>query len=116
MIFFLFPGEFLAGQLRHVEAAVQYVRAAELRPRDYDLATSAATALRQAGRGHEAEIWYKRAVAIRPQVNYYSFSLHQYNIDFSLITTRNLKPSTTRLSITVMRNKSFSPSVVVRHC
>lgn len=65
----LVAGEFLAGQGRHREAAVQYVKAAELRPADYDLVVAAATALRQAERKNDAETWYKKAVALRPMVS-----------------------------------------------
>lgn len=59
----------MAGQRRHAEAAVHYVRASELRPEDYELTMAAATALRQADRRAEAERWYKRTVTMRPLVN-----------------------------------------------
>lgn len=48
---------------------MQYVRAAELKPADYDLVVAAATALRQAERKADAERWYKKAVALRPTVS-----------------------------------------------
>lgn len=46
-----------------------YEKAAELRPRDYELAVAAATAMRQAGRQNDAEKWYRKAVSLKPQVN-----------------------------------------------
>lgn len=60
----------MASQGRHAEAAVHYVRAAELRADDYELAVAAATALRQADRRVEAERWYHRAVAMKPLVSF----------------------------------------------
>lgn len=68
-IFFLYiTGEFLASRRRHKEAAVLYEKSAELRPNDYELAVAAATAMRQAGRYHDAEKWYRKAVFLKPTV------------------------------------------------
>jgi Flp pilus assembly protein TadD len=59
----------LASRRRYKEAAVMYEKAAELRPRDYELAVAAATAMRQAGRHQEAERWYRTAVDLKPSVS-----------------------------------------------
>lgn len=59
-------GEFLASRGRHKEAAVLYEKAAELRPREFELAVATATAMRQAGRHSDAERWYRRAVILKP--------------------------------------------------
>ncbi|KAF7276476.1 hypothetical protein GWI33_010263, partial [Rhynchophorus ferrugineus] len=57
---------FLASNRRYKEAATMYEKAAELRQDDYELAVAAATAMRKAGRQHEAEQWYRRAVHMKP--------------------------------------------------
>lgn len=67
----MFAGEFLASRRRHKEAAVLYEKSAELRPNDYELAVAAATAMRQAGRYHDAEKWYRKAVSIKPTVIFF---------------------------------------------
>lgn len=69
--FLVVAGEFLASLQRHSEAAVQYVRAAELSPEDYELVVAAATALRQAERRQDAEHWYRIAVHLRPTVSFF---------------------------------------------
>lgn len=63
-------GEFLASRRRYKEAAGMYETAAELRPKDQELAVAAATAMRQAGRHSEAEQWYRTAVGLKPTVSY----------------------------------------------
>ena len=55
---------------RYSEAALVYLKAAQLAPDQYDLVVSAATALRQAGRHKEAENVYRQAVLLRPKVIY----------------------------------------------
>jgi Flp pilus assembly protein TadD len=65
----------LASRRRYKEAAVMYEKAAELRPRDYELAVAAATAMRQAGRHQEAERWYRTAVDLKPSVSKKLFPL-----------------------------------------
>lgn len=67
LLYFL-TGEFLASRGRYKEAAVLYEKAAELKPRDYELAVAAATAMRQASRHDEAERWYRKAVILKPTV------------------------------------------------
>lgn len=62
-------GEFLASHGRYKEAAGLYEKAAILRPRDYELAVAAATAMRQADRLQDAEYWYRKAVHLRPTVS-----------------------------------------------
>jgi len=61
-----FPGLFLTSQGRLVEAAEEQLRAAELSRSDYELSVAAASALRQADRREEAEIWYRHAASLRP--------------------------------------------------
>ena len=61
-------GQFLAIQGRHGEAAEAYVTAASLTPSDYDIIVGAANALRQVGDNLQAEVYYEKAVALRPQV------------------------------------------------
>lgn len=70
MYIFFILGQFLSELERHSEAATQYLRAAELAPKQYDLVLSAATALRQAGQNQQAETLYRKAVALRPEVRY----------------------------------------------
>ena len=52
------------------EAANHYIRAAELKPADYELVITVATVLRQANRKTEAEYWYRKAVKMKPFVSY----------------------------------------------
>ncbi|XP_043267624.1 protein O-mannosyl-transferase TMTC2 [Venturia canescens] len=59
-------GMFLTAQGRLSEAAEEQLRAAELSKSDYELSVGAASALRQADRRDEAEIWYRHAVGLRP--------------------------------------------------
>ncbi|XP_018394769.1 PREDICTED: transmembrane and TPR repeat-containing protein CG4341-like isoform X1 [Cyphomyrmex costatus] len=59
-------GLFLTSQGRLVEAAEEQLRAAELLRSDYELSVAAASALRQADRRDEAEIWYRHAASLRP--------------------------------------------------
>ncbi|XP_043487611.1 protein O-mannosyl-transferase TMTC2-like isoform X1 [Polistes fuscatus] len=59
-------GIFLTSQGRLAEAAEEQLRAAELSRSDYELSVAAASALRQADRRDEAEIWYKHAANLRP--------------------------------------------------
>lgn len=61
-----FSGLFLTSQGRLVEAAEEQLRAAELSRSDYELSVAAASALRQADRRDEAEIWYRHAANLRP--------------------------------------------------
>lgn len=61
-----FSGLFLTSQGRLVEAAEEQLRAAELSRSDYELSVTAASALRQADRRDEAEIWYRHAANLRP--------------------------------------------------
>ncbi|XP_034934721.1 protein O-mannosyl-transferase TMTC2-like isoform X2 [Chelonus insularis] len=51
---------------RYDEAAREQLRAAELSRSNYDLSVAAASALHQAGRDEDAEIWYKHATSLRP--------------------------------------------------
>ncbi|EFN60710.1 Transmembrane and TPR repeat-containing protein CG4341 [Camponotus floridanus] len=59
-------GLFLTSQGRLVEAAEEQLRAAELSRSDYELSVAAASALRQADRRDEAEVWYRHAANLRP--------------------------------------------------
>ena len=59
-------GVFLTSQGRLAEAAEEQLRAAELSRSDYELSVAAASALRQADRREEAEIWYRHAAGLRP--------------------------------------------------
>lgn len=59
-------GLFLMSQGRLVEAAEEQLRAAELSRSDYELSVAAASALRQADRREEAEVWYRHAASLRP--------------------------------------------------
>ncbi|KYN20678.1 hypothetical protein ALC57_06995 [Trachymyrmex cornetzi] len=59
-------GLFLTSQGRLVEAAEEQLRAAELVRSDYELSVAAASALRQADRRDEAEVWYRHAASLRP--------------------------------------------------
>ncbi|KYN33117.1 Transmembrane and TPR repeat-containing protein 2, partial [Trachymyrmex septentrionalis] len=59
-------GLFLTSQGRLVEAAEEQLRAAELLRSDYELSVAAASALRQADRRDEAEVWYRHAASLRP--------------------------------------------------
>lgn len=68
ILIFKCAGEFLASRGRHKEAANLYEKAADLRPRDYELAVAAATAMRQANRHDDAELWYRKAVFLKPHV------------------------------------------------
>jgi len=65
-LFANFPGLFLTSQGRLVEAAEEQLRAAELLRSDYELSVAAASALRQADRRDEAEVWYRHAANLRP--------------------------------------------------
>jgi tetratricopeptide (TPR) repeat protein len=69
-LFFIFvcAGQFLSELERHDEAAQHYLRAAELAPEDYEIVFNAANALRQSGQNAEAEMFYRHAVTLRPQV------------------------------------------------
>ncbi|KYQ53883.1 hypothetical protein ALC60_07176, partial [Trachymyrmex zeteki] len=58
---------FLTSQGRLMEAAEEQLRAAELLRSDYELSVAAASALRQADRRDEAEVWYRHAASLRPQ-------------------------------------------------
>lgn len=49
-----------------MEAAEEQLRAAELSRSDYELSVAAASALRQADRRDEAEVWYRHAASLRP--------------------------------------------------
>ena len=49
-----------------MEAAEEQLRAAELLRSDYELSVAAASALRQADRRDEAEVWYRHAANLRP--------------------------------------------------
>lgn len=64
-----FTGQFLSVQGRHSEAAESYVTAANLAPNDYDIIVGAANALRLSGDNAEAEMYYKKAVGLRPQAS-----------------------------------------------
>ncbi|XP_015436903.1 PREDICTED: transmembrane and TPR repeat-containing protein CG4341-like [Dufourea novaeangliae] len=59
-------GLFLTSQGRLSEAAEEQLRAAELSRSDYELSMAAASALRQADRLDDAEIWYRHAASLRP--------------------------------------------------
>jgi protein O-mannosyl-transferase len=50
------------------DTAQHYLRAAELAPEDYEIVFNAANALRQSGQNSEAEMFYRHAVTLRPQV------------------------------------------------
>ena len=63
------PGQFLLESSRYVEAAQEYIRAAELAPDDHDVIFSAANALREAGLNQQAEEYYRKAVHLRPLVS-----------------------------------------------
>jgi tetratricopeptide (TPR) repeat protein len=65
---FVCAGQFLSELERHDEAAQHYLRAAELAPEDYEIVFNAANALRQSGQNAEAEMFYRHAVTLRPQV------------------------------------------------
>ncbi|CAG7723419.1 unnamed protein product [Allacma fusca] len=60
-------GQFLASQGRNSEAAESYVMADALTPNDYEIVVGAANGLRQAGDNLMAEVYYEKAVALRPQ-------------------------------------------------
>ncbi|XP_033345620.1 protein O-mannosyl-transferase TMTC2-like isoform X2 [Bombus vosnesenskii] len=59
-------GLFLTSQGRLSEAAEEQLRAAELSRSDYELSMAAASALRQADRLEDAEVWYRHAATLRP--------------------------------------------------
>ncbi|XP_043251643.1 protein O-mannosyl-transferase TMTC2-like [Colletes gigas] len=59
-------GLFLTSQGRLSEAAEEQLRAAELSRSDYELSMAAASALRQADRLEDAEVWYRHAASLRP--------------------------------------------------
>ncbi|XP_053978579.1 protein O-mannosyl-transferase TMTC2 isoform X1 [Hylaeus anthracinus] len=59
-------GLFLTSQGRLSEAAEEQLRAAELSRSDYELSMAAASALRQAARLEDAEVWYRHAASLRP--------------------------------------------------
>lgn len=61
-----FAGLFLTSQGRLSEAAEEQLRAAELSRSDYELSMAAASALRQADRLEDAEVWYRHAATLRP--------------------------------------------------
>jgi len=44
--------------------------ASALTPNDYDIIVGTANALRQSGDNRQAEAFYRKAVALRPQVNF----------------------------------------------
>lgn len=46
------------------------MKAAELAPEQYESVLGAATALRQAGKNQEAELFYRKAAQLRPNVRY----------------------------------------------
>lgn len=69
MKLYFVSGEFLVYRHQFKEAAAMYEKAAELSPDDYQLAVAAAIAMRQAGRPHAAEKWYRQAVALKPSVS-----------------------------------------------
>lgn len=64
----LLLGQFLSENERYKEAADRFTKAVELAPAEYQLLEKAATALRHAGKSIQAELMYKRAVSLRPNV------------------------------------------------
>ena len=55
---------------RNLEAAKEFAKAAELKPDDYESVFNAGVAYRQAGLNTEAEMYYRQAVQLKPQVIY----------------------------------------------
>ena len=52
---------------RNLEAAQEFAKAAELKPDDYESIFNAGVAYRQAGRNQEAELFYRKAVQLKPK-------------------------------------------------
>ena len=63
-------GLFLMDSERNLEAAREFAKAAQLNPEDYESVFNAGVAYRQAGgRNPEAEMFYRKAVQLRPKVH-----------------------------------------------
>ena len=62
---------------RNLEAAKEFAKAAQLKPDDFESVFNAGVAYRQAGKNLEAEMFYRRAVQIRPEVKVFSYK-HLY--------------------------------------
>ena len=63
-------GLFLMDSERNLEAAREFAKAAQLNPEDYESVFNAGVAYRQAGgRNSEAEMFYRKAVQLRPKVH-----------------------------------------------
>ena len=63
-------GLFLMDSERNLEAAREFSRAAQLKPDDYESVFNAGVAFRQAGKNEEAEIFYRKAVQLKPNVSF----------------------------------------------
>ena len=61
-------GQFLLEASRPREAAESFVRAAHLAPADFEAVFNAATTLREVKELDRAELFYRKAVELRPQV------------------------------------------------
>ena len=63
-------GLFLMDTERNLEAAEEFAQAAEFDPHDYEAVFNAGVAFRQAGKHDKAEEFYRKAVALKPNVRY----------------------------------------------
>jgi Flp pilus assembly protein TadD len=71
-------GLFLMDSERNLEAAREFAKAAQLNPEDYESVFNAGVAYRQAGgRNSEAEMFYRKAVQLRPKVHLHFTYLHR---------------------------------------
>lgn len=61
-------GKYLVDSGRYKEAVQIYLEASQLRIDQYNVVTSAAAIFRHSGRYAEAEVFYRKAVYIRPKV------------------------------------------------
>lgn len=62
-------GEFLSARKRHDEAAEVYIQAVQIEPDSIAWTVAAAHALHDASRNVEAEVYFRRAVALVPMVS-----------------------------------------------
>ena len=69
VISFNIPAQFYTNQGKHINAAAMFERAFAHYPKDYDLTFNLANSLRQAKDGEQAEVYYKKAVEIQPDVS-----------------------------------------------
>ena len=72
-------GLFLMDSERNLEAAREFAKASKLNPEDYESVFNAGVAYRQAGKNTEAEMFYRKAVQLRPQVKLMKFQFSKFS-------------------------------------